>query len=445
MEALRDAVRSGRLERGTKLPSSRTLASDLEISRNTVVESYAELVAEGWLTATHGSGTRVANWVAPRVPEAPAPERTAPGPVYDLQPGRPDAASFPRALWARSTRRALAGAPDEAFSYGGTRGRIELRTALANYLARVRGVRTDPDHIIVCSGATHGLMLLSDALHARGVRTVAIEAYGLRLHREVLAAARGATRTTSPIDVDEHGARVDQLADLPEAGAVLLTPAHQFPTGVALHPDRRATVLNWARTSGGFVIEDDYDGEFRYDRQPVGALQGLDPEHVVYLGTTSKALAPGLRLGWLVVPESLRPDVEAAKGEHDLMTGVVDQLTLADFINSGAYDQHIRAMRQAYRRRRDQLVTALSNRAGVSVSGLAAGLHAIVRLPDGSEAAVLEAASRNHLHVEGLEFFRYPDTRPLADALVVGYTCPSPSAWSGALRALLDILPPTGH
>jgi GntR family transcriptional regulator/MocR family aminotransferase len=332
----------------------------------------------------------------------------------------------------------LASAPDEAFNYGGTRGRIELRTALANYLARVRGVRTDPDHIIICSGAMHGLMLLCDALRSRRVRTVAVESYGLQLHRDVLARAQG---TTSVIDVDEHGARVAQLFDLPEVGAVLLTPAHQFPTGVALHPDRRATVLNWARSSGGFVLEDDYDGEFRYDRQPVGALQGLDPDHVVYLGTTSKSLAPGLRLGWLVVPEPLRADLEDAKGDNDLMTGVVGQLTLADFINSGHYDQHIRAMRLAYRRRRDQLVDALSDRTDVSVSGLEAGLHAIVRLPPGSERAVIDAAARRRLCVEGLEFFRHPRADPLPDGLVVGYATPSSSAWSGALQALLDVLP----
>jgi GntR family transcriptional regulator/MocR family aminotransferase len=439
MEALRESVRTGRLDRGTKLPSSRSLAYDLGISRNTVVEAYGELVAEGWLTAAHGSGTRVADWVAPpeAEPDPPARPRLA-SPAHDLQAGRPDASSFPRAQWARSTRRALAAAPDEAFGYGATRGRIELRAALAAYLARVRGVRTDPDHIIICSGAMHGLMLLENALRARRVRTVAVESYSLRLHHDALAPGGGMTRA---IDVDEYGARVDQLANLPDAGAVLLTPAHQFPTGVALHPDRRATVLNWARDGGRFVLEDDYDGEFRYDRQPVGALQGLAPEHVVYLGTASKSLAPGLRLGWLVVPQSLRADLEQAKGDQDLMTGVVGQLTLADFINSGAYDRHIRAMRLTYRRRRDQLVAALADIPDVSVSGLEAGLHAIVALPGGSERTVLEAAGRRRLNIEGLGFYRHPEARPLPDALVVGYATPSPSAWSGALRALLDVLP----
>jgi GntR family transcriptional regulator / MocR family aminotransferase len=440
MEALRDAVRTGRLAKGARLPSSRSLASDLGVARNTVVDAYGELVAEGWLTAEQGSGTRVATWTGPRDPAAaPRTRARITLPVHDLQPGRPDAASFPRAQWIRSARRALTAAPDEAFGYGGPRGRIELRTALAGYLARARGLRADPERIVVCSGVIHGLMLLGAALHARRVRAVAVESHGLDIHRDLLA---GAGLRTPAVALDERGARVEELYDLPGVGAVLLTPAHQFPTGVALHPDRRAAVLDWARSSGGFILEDDYDGEFRYDRQPVGALQGLDPEHVVYLGTTSKSLAPGLRLGWLVLPDSLRADLEQVKGDAEFMSGVLDQLTLADFIESGSYDRHVRAMRLDYRRRRDQLVEAVTARSpGVRVTGLAAGLHAVLELPEGTERAVLQAAAWRRLEIEGISRFRHPDSASHRDALVVGYATPSGSAWAGALAALCDVLP----
>jgi GntR family transcriptional regulator/MocR family aminotransferase len=440
MEALRDAVRTGRLAKGVRLPSSRSLAADLGIARNTVVDAYGELIAEGWLNAAQGSGTRVAGWTAPPAPTpAPRPAPRVPLPAHNLQPGRPDTASFPRAEWLRAARRALTAAPHEAFDYGGPRGRIELRTALATYLARARGVRAEPERIMICSGAVHGLMLLGAALRTRGARAVAVESYGLDMHRDLFAAEGLAT---PPIELDERGARVDQLGDLAGVGAVLLTPAHQFPTGVALHPDRRAAVLDWARTTGGFILEDDYDGEFRYDRQPVGALQGLDPEHVVYLGTTSKSLAPGLRLGWMVLPESLRVELDALKGEVDRMSSALDQLTLAEFINSGAYDRQVRAMRGSYRRRRDQLVHAVTARSpAVRVTGLAAGLHAVVELPAGAERTVLQVAAWHRLELHGIGAYRHPDAWSRGDALVVGYATPSASAWSGALAALCDVLP----
>jgi GntR family transcriptional regulator / MocR family aminotransferase len=230
-------------------------------------------------------------------------------------------------------------------------------------------------------------------------------------------------------------------------GAVLMTPAHQYPTGVALRPDRRAAAVDWARATGGLILEDDYDGEFRYDRQPVGALQGLDPERVVYFGTASKSLAPGLRLGWMVLPEELVPEIVAAKGHTDYMSSALEQLTLAEFIASGAYDRHVRSMRLRYRRRRDQLVAALTRRApGVHVTGMAAGLQAVLELPRGTEGAVVEAAARQGLAVSGMTQFRHEVANsgwrlPEQDALVVNYAAPSDSAWSGALDALCRVMP----
>src|SRR6476659_2594431 len=274
MDALREAVRTGRLAPGTRLPSTRSLAADLGVARNTVADTYAELIAEGWLIAQQGSGTQVARRAEPR-PAALAAARTRPTPrrpTYGLLPGSPN---------------------------------------LAEYLARARGVYAEPERIIICSGFHHGLMLTAQALRARRIRAVAVESYGFDVYRDLLTSAG---LLTPPIYVDESGARTSDLAQLNEVGAVLMTPAHQYPTGVELRPDRRATAVDWARATGGLILEDDYDGEFRYDRQPVGALQGLDPERVVYFGSASKSLAPGLRLAWMVLPEELVPEIVAAKG-----------------------------------------------------------------------------------------------------------------------------------
>ncbi|WP_416967278.1 PLP-dependent aminotransferase family protein [Streptomyces sp. 4F14] len=437
--ALRDAVRSGRLAPGTRLPPYRSLAADLGVARNTVADAYGELVAEGWLTARQGSGTRVADRTEPlRHAGRPAvsdPPR-ARGPRYDLRPGAPDASSFPRAAWLASYRRALHSAPSEALGPGDPAGRRELREALTEFLARARGVRTEPDRIVVCAGFAHALRLL---FGAGGVLRgpVGVESYGLAFHRDLLADA--GVRTV-PLPLDEHGARVDPLG---RERAVLLTPAHQFPTGGPLHPERRAAVVDWARARGSIVVEDDYDGEFRYDRRPVGALQGLDPERVVYVGSVSKSLSPALRLGWMVLPDHLVDAVRAVKGERETWSGVPDQLGLADFVGSGAYDRHVRRMRQRYRGRRDRLVAALAERAPhIRVSGVAAGLHAVLRLPPGTERATVEAASARGVALEGLAAFRHPAAQGAqGDGLVVGYGTPSEHAYEGALQALCGVLP----
>ncbi|MEU4349886.1 PLP-dependent aminotransferase family protein [Streptomyces sp. NPDC023838] len=440
MDALREAVRGGRLAPGARLPSSRTLAADLGVARNTVADAYAELVAEGWLTARQGSGTRVAQRAAPRRPQPAGPRGSARRkPAYSLIAGSPDLASFPRAEWLKASRRALTAAPHEAFGYGDPRGRIELRTVLADYLARARGVYAEPERIVVCAGFVHGLTLLGRVLRARRVKAVGVEAYGLDVHWNMLV--REGLRTP-PLPFDEHGTLTGELGSVKGLGAVLLTPAHQFPVGVALPPERRAAVVDWARATDGLILEDDYDGEFRYDRQPVGALQGLDPERVVYLGTASKSLAPGLRLAWMVLPERLAGEVAEAKGDMDWSCGALDQLTLAEFIASGAYDRHVRGMRLRYRRRRDQLVAALAERAPeVRVSGIAAGLHAVLELPLGTERAVIQAAAWQGLALQGLSAFRHPTTGVSRDALVVGYAEPTDSGWAGALDALCRVLP----
>ena len=456
--ALRDAARTGRLAPGTRLPSSRVLAADLGLARNTVAEAYAQLVAEGWLTARRGSGTAVADRPAITEPVTarsataepvtarasrarasvarPAPVPSRP-PRYDLRPGSPDLSLFPRPAWLAAGRRALQAAPAAALGYADPRGRPELRLALAGYLARARGVRASPEHIVICAGFTQGLALLSHVLRARGVTTLAVEACSQPSHRE-LAQASGLALDLLP--VDGAGAAVDRLAGS-AAGAVLLTPAHQFPVGAVLAPQRRTGIVGWARDTGGVIIEDDYDGEFRYDRQPVGAIQALAPEHVVYAGSASKSLAPGLRLGWLALPGHLAADVAAARARADRQGSAFDQLTLAEFISSGQYDRQVRRARLAYRQRRDRLVAELRQQAPqVRVSGIAAGLHALLDLPPGgAEDDLLARAARRGLALDGLAAYCAPG-HSRAPALVLGYGTPPAHAFTGALARLCAVL-----
>jgi GntR family transcriptional regulator / MocR family aminotransferase len=435
--ALRDAVRSGRLAAGTALPASRVLARDLGVARNTVAEAYGQLVAEGWLSARHGSGT----WVAERPGQAAAARSAAgpalaPGSRYDLRPGMPDVTAFPRAAWLAAARRALAVAPADQLSYADPRGLEVLRVALAEYVGRARGVATTPDRIVVCAGFAQGLELICEVQRAAGRRTLAVEAYGHPGHRQI--AARAGLRATE-LPVDERGAVVTALSAT--VGAVLLTPAHQYPLGAALAPERRREVVGWAIRTGGVVIEDDYDGEYRYDRQAVGALQPLAPEHVVYAGTASKSLAPGLRLGWLALPERLAADIAAAKRAAGRLSSSLDQLTLAELIRSGGYDRQVRRARLAYRRRRDRLVSALAIQVpAVRVTGIAAGLHALIRLPAGlSEQDVISRAAARGLTLQGLTASRAGE-QDLGPALVVGYATPPAHAYSTAVARLCAVL-----
>jgi GntR family transcriptional regulator / MocR family aminotransferase len=424
--ALRDAVRDGRLAPGTRLPATRRLAGELGISRNTVKAAYDQLVAEGYLTARQGSGTQVAPLppVAAEPPEAAARARA---PRFDLRPGSPDVGAFPAAAWLRALRRAIATAPSLAYDYGDPRGRIELRTALSGYLGRARGVIAPPERIVITSGYVQGLALLTRVLD--GAR-VAMEDPGLPFHREVVR--RGGGRVT-PAPVDERGVRVGELGDV---AAVVVTPAHQYPTGVTLHPGRRRALTEWARARGALIVEDDYDGEFRYDRQPVGALQGMAPGQVVYLGTASKTLGPALRLGWMVLPPHLVDAVADAKLHSDHHTETIGQLALAELIDAHAYDRHVRACRLRYRRRRDLLLDRLGARRGVR--GIAAGLHALVEV--GDEAEVLARAAATGLAVGRLGEHWHEPSGDRLQGLVIGYGTPRERVYPQALEALARVL-----
>ncbi|MEV6072331.1 PLP-dependent aminotransferase family protein [Nocardia sp. NPDC052001] len=448
--ALREAIRDGRLAAGARLPSTRTLATELGLSRGTVSSAYDQLIAEGHLIAKQGSGTRVADTVTTRGMGTPRTGRDAKHVVtarHNLRAGSPDISRFPTTAWLRAARKALDRAPAEAFGYGDACGRVELRAALAEYLGRTRGVLATPDRIIITTGVQQGLALLARVLVESGTTAIAMEDPYIPSFRDTV---RSAGPAVVPLPVDDEGARVDLLttSEFESVGAAVITPSHQFPIGSTLSPARRQQLADWAR-AGHLAIEDDYDGEFRYDRQPVGAIQGIAPDHVVYLGTASKTLGPGLRLAWMVLPPQLVEPVAEAKRLADNHSETLGQLTLAELITSHAYDRHIRSARLRYRRRRDLLADRLTPRAGrplagFSLTGIAAGLHALIRLePAGlTEDEVLSRASEYGLAIDGLsDMWLTPATRfPRPQGIVVGFGSTSDSAYPAALDALVRAL-----
>ncbi|RKR90227.1 GntR family transcriptional regulator/MocR family aminotransferase [Micromonospora pisi] len=451
--ALREAIVQGRLVPGTRLPSSRNLAADLRLSRGVVVEAYEQLVAEGRLVARPGSGTVVAPTSAPTGGSAgPAADggptewasghgwtgvRTTVAPS-GLRSGVPDLAMFPRALWRRAYERALHQARDADLDYGDPAGAPRLRRELAGYLGRVRAARVDPTDLVVTTGAAQAVSLIAAALRARAATEIGIEEPGSAGIREHLL-AQGLRLV--PVPVDAEGLDVAALGRT-RLPAVLTTPAHQYPTGVVLAPRRRAALLDWARRTGGLVVEDDYDAEFRYDRDPVGCLQGLAPDLVAHIGSASKALAPAMRLGWLAVPPSWRAEVAAAKSAADIGGPVLEQLAFAELLASGGYDRHLRRSRQAHRTRRDALTAALRRYLPTArISGVAAGLHLVVELPDGVDDERLgRAAQRVGLAPVPLSRLRL--TRHGPPGLVLGYAANTPAELTRAVRVLASLIAP---
>ncbi|MGW5188976.1 MocR-like pyridoxine biosynthesis transcription factor PdxR [Kribbella sp. NPDC004138] len=412
---IRTRIRAGLLRAETVMPSTRALAQDLGLSRGVVVEAYQQLVAEGYLVSRGGGFTQVAD-IAVVSPTA-APAAVAGPPRIDFRYSRPDVSEFPRAAWLRSIRRVLNETPYRSLAYIDGRGTIELRTALADYLNRVRGTAARPENMVICNGFAQGSRLLLQVLAAAGRRRLAVEDPSDNDLREVAAAAGletvGVPVLTSGVDV----------AALERSGAdvVLVTAAHQFPTGAVTSAETRAALVAWAGRGDRLVIEDDYDAEYRYDREPVGAMQGLAPDCVAYAGTASKTLAPGLRLGWLILPAWLVEPMAQAKLMDDRGSPVFDQLAFADFVARGEFDRHLRRMRPRYRALRDTLVERLAARLPeLEPVGVSAGLHVLTWLPpDLGEDALREAALKRELGVYGLAPYWVSGAGPAG--LVFGY------------------------
>ena len=446
--ALREAIQEGRLGAGTRLPSSRRLASDLEVSRGVVADTYDQLAAEGYLRVEPRRAPvviDVAEALRPDDADDAPPPSSALGDVghqalpIDFTATAPDLELFPRRAWLRAMERAIRDTPNEVLDYGDHRGRPELREALREYLSRVRGVRTSAQRIVITGGFTQALDLLVAVLRERGARSIGFETPS-NINAWATVQAAGLDMVALPVDAD--GLRTADLESV-EVAAIVVTPAHQFPTGAVLTPARRAELVAWAAARPGrLIIEDDYDAEFRYDRLGVGAVQGLDPARVVHVGTASKTFAPGIRLGWMSVPTDLLDAVTAAKAIADSGSPALEQLALADLLASGEYDRHIARARQVYRHRRDALVAALGRwLPALPVEGIAAGLHVLVRLPAGSDDVAIAAAAAEHgIGVKPLSPMALDGDRR-ARGLVLGYGRLSPDGIEASVRALAATMP----
>jgi GntR family transcriptional regulator / MocR family aminotransferase len=436
--ALREGIRSGRLAPGSSLPPTRTLADELGVSRGVVVEAYSQLVAEGYLRSRSGGYTQVTGGQAPSAdltPPSAAPARAArlPSTKVDFGYGRANVAAFPRRAWLRSVRRVITEAPDERLAYPDGQGAPELRQAIAEYLNRVRGTVARPEHVVITNGYAQGVALLLEVLAARGARRLAVEDPAANDDARPIAARLGLE--VVPVPVGDGGIAVDAL-ERTDADAVILTPSHQWPTGAVLSADARAAVVAWAQRTGALVVEDDYDAEYRYDRAPIGAIQGLAPDQVVYAGTASKTLAPGFRLGWFVLPPRLIDPFAEAKMLADRGSPVIDQMAFADFLRGGEFDRHLRRMRPIYRARRDALIEALAaHLPQLRPTGIAAGLHLVAWLPDGvEEAATVEAAAAHGVAIAGLAPYRLAPS-PVG-GLIFGYS----DLEESAIRRGVDLL-----
>jgi GntR family transcriptional regulator / MocR family aminotransferase len=428
--ALREQIRAGRLAAGSPLPSTRGLASELGVSRGVVTEAYGQLTAEGYLATRQGAPVRVARAVR-AAPARPPASSLVESFSYNFHPGLPDLAGFPREGWLRSLRAALRNSPLDSLGYPDPRGAPALREALAGYLGRVRGADAEPEHILVCTGFTQALSLLCRALRAHGVERIALEDPGWHSHR-LIVEQTGMEVVAVP--VDEHGLVVDALART-DAAAVVVTPAHQFPTGAVLAPERRMALIEWAEEER-LIVEDDYDSEYRYDRVAVGALQGLAPEQVAHIGSASKRLAPGMRLGWMLAPSWLTWELTVGKAIEDGGSEIVSQLALADLINRGELDRHVRRTRLLYERRREALLAALARWLPDTIPGRAnAGLFELVRLPEHvDEPALVRAAAERGVGVEGLALHTFATNGP--PGVLLGYANLSEPAIEQGVRLL---------
>jgi GntR family transcriptional regulator/MocR family aminotransferase len=429
---LRERIRAGSLAADTRLPSTRALAGTLGVSRGVVTEAYGQLAAEGYLSTRQGAPVRVAGVVhgVERPPAGSLQRHYA----YDFHPGLPDLAGFPREAWMRSLRAALRNSPLDALGYGDPRGDPRLRETLAEHLGRVRGCDADPEHMVVCTGFMQGFSLLCRALRGRGVERIALEEPGWHNHRLIVEQAG---LEVVPIPVDEQGIVVEALA-VADVSTVLVTPANQFPSGAVLTPERRAALIDWAGDEN-LIVEDDYDSEFRYDRVAVGALQGLAPERIAHIGSASKRLAPGLRLGWMLLPSWLTWEVTADKTIEDGGSEVVGQLALRELIAQGELDRHVRRMRLTYRARREALLAALARwLPGWELrSRGAAGLFALVGLPPGAdEPALVRAAAARGVGVEGLAMHRWAASGE--PGLLLGYGNLAEPAIEQGIRLLAE-------
>jgi GntR family transcriptional regulator/MocR family aminotransferase len=426
------------------------LAADLGISRSSVVAAYGNLTADGYLEATVGSGTRVRPGLEFQPRRAPEllPETGFNAVVSPRQPpltrlsgGLPDPALFPRDLWLRHYRHGLKGLRDSEFTYPHVQGSAVLRLALASYLGRVRGLSTSPDRLLVCTGYTQGVTLICRALTRLGARRVAVEEPCFWPHRRAVEICG---LEPVPVPVDAEGIDVSRLEEIDDLAAVLLAPAHCYPTGATMSAARRSALLDWSRHQDALVIEDDYDAEFRYDRTPISSLQGLEPDRVVYIGGVSKTLSPALRLGWMALPDRLLRPVSREKWFDDMGSPLLEQIALAGFIDSGDFARHLRRVRPIYRDRRNAAIEAVQELLPESSwTGEDAGLHLMVTVPGLDETLATVAAADAGFALEtGSRHWANPEAAP--PAIVLGYGAVAEATLRRGLRWLSGYLKDQG-
>jgi len=424
---IREAIREGSLRQGARLPSSRRLAEHLGVSRGVTSDVYAQLSAQGYIVVSDRSAPLVADLAPAARPGLVEPAPEPKPPEIDLSTWAPDTTLFPTREWLNAIAKTLRTLPSRSLDYGDPRGERALRATLSDHLGRTRGVIADPELIVVVQGARQAMDIVIRILALRGKRRIAVEDPSQTIPREQMKVV-GIEPVGCPVD-DEGPVLADDL----DAAAIVVTPAHQFPTGVVMSGERRRRLLAWSRSAGAVVIEDDYDAEFRYDREPVRALQGLDPDRVAYTGSVAKTFAPALRLGWLVVPADLADEAAEMKRILDSCSPRVDQLVLARLIESGDWDRHIRRVRAVYRARRDRVTEALARHLpGLEVGGVTAGLHVTVRFPPELDDVAV-ARSARELGVEVLPLSSFA-LGPAPGGLLIGYGHTHETAIDRAVR-----------
>ncbi|WP_329005219.1 PLP-dependent aminotransferase family protein [Kribbella sp. NBC_00709] len=470
-DRLRIAISTGHLSVGTRLPATRTLATDLGISRGVVTESYQRLTEDGHVAGRGRAGTvvvgapigatpvttgRSRRRIPPRPPEAPSQAsdtscrsaenlvlsdagleifdhlRAAPARI-DLTPGVPDLAAFPRTAWLRAERAVLNDLEAAHFGYGDPAGTPALRRAVAAWLAQNRGIAADPDDLIIVAGVAQAIGLVAQVLEHRGVHEIAVEDPGSLGSRQHL---QNWGMHTPPIPVDDRGLQVDVLRKS-GAGVVMVTPAHHFPTGVVLEGERRRELIQWA-ADGGLIIEDDYDAEHRYDRPPVPALRAMLTDHVIYTGSISKLLAPALRIGWMLAPPQYKDDLIGRKRLADLGNAGLPQLTLAHLMESGDLERQLRFLRRRHRTRRDAMVTAIRNYLPTAtIHGAAAGLHLTITFDDTTDDVALAAAAL----AKGIKThpLSWHSQLPHAPGLVLGYAARTTTEITEAITTIAAV------
>lgn len=463
-QTLKELMLNGQLMAGESLPSTRELAKELNVSRNTVCEAYGLLIAEGYIISRQGAPTRVADGLCiepVELPLSPKPEQKSAYPVsVSFQTGRPDLKLFPRYLWQQLMHKASEELDIEAFGYTGPQGLYNLRAEIAAWLFRIRGLKVSPEDIFITAGATHGLHLIAEILcgdggqmQAEGSSQTYMRYSGQILmedpcHIGMLGIFKNKGCSIIPIPVDDNGLQTECLQKYQgicksqSISLIYVTPSHQFPLGGILPASRRAALIRFARENDVYIIEDDYDSEFRYSGELIAPLYSMDPHRVIYVGTFSKAVFPALRIGYVILPHPLRERWSDLRTHTDVQNPVLEQAALAEFLRTRKLDRHVRQMRKIYGQRRQVLLGSLKETFGTgwTVYGDSAGLHAAVEFTGiRFDESFKEICLRNGLFITPAESYCI-EKGCHQSKLLIGYGHLEPDMIRKGIRMLYDII-----